>query len=437
MYWYNWRWEKFRTHPFLFARILPMRYTWNTIHPLLVRCAPNKKEIWIMAYDFDTVYDRRNSDSAKWNFFPADQLPMWVADMDFKSPPAIVEALHRRVDEGIFGYSMSDFSVRPTIAARLERLYGWKVDVDAIVPLSGLVSGLNVATRAVGERGDGVLVNTPVYGPFLTAPTNQERTLQRADQVIAEKDGVLTYSVDFDALEAAIDARTRLMILCNPQNPVGAVYGRDELTHFAALAERHNLVICSDEIHCDLLLDGNVHLPIATLAPEIAQRTITLMAPSKTFNIPGLGASFAVIENETLRKQFQNAMMGIVPHMSLLSAVAMEAAYTRCDDWLAELRVYLQTNRDFASAYLQTHMPGVRHTHPAATYLMWLDFDTTGMDKPAVEWLGEHAKVTVNPAHFFGENGAGFVRLNFGCPRATLAEGLDRIAEAISTLRVR
>jgi cystathionine beta-lyase len=390
-----------------------------------------------MPFDFDAKYDRRNSDSAKWNYFPEDVLPMWVADMDFRSPPAIIEALHARVEEGLFGYSMGEYNVRPVIAARLERLYGWKVDPEAIVALSGLVSGLNVATRAYGEVGDGVLVNTPVYGPFLTAPVNQGRVLQRADQVLTDENGVLSYTVDFDALDAAVnseDATTRMIILCNPQNPVGAAYSRAELEQFAALAERHDLIICSDEIHCDLLLGDTTHTPIATLSPEIARRTITLMAPSKTFNIPGLGASFAVIEDADLRKRFQTAMTGIVPHMSLLGTVAMEAAYTRCDDWLQELRAYLTANRDFALDYIATHMPGVRHTNPQATYLMWLDFGGKAMDKPATDWLAEHAKVAVNGGTFFGEDRPGFVRLNFGCPRATLAEGLDRIAEAISTL---
>jgi cystathionine beta-lyase len=390
-----------------------------------------------MPFDFDTVHDRKNSDSAKWNYFPADALPMWVADMDFKSPPAILEALHARVEEGFFGYSMSDFSVRPTIAARMERLYGWKIEPDAVVALSGLVSGLNIASRAIGERGDGVLINTPVYGPFLTAPVNQERVLQRADQVRSVRDGVITYTVDFDALEAAVTEITRMIILCNPQNPTGAAYSREELEQFAAIAEKHDLIIVSDEIHCDLLLGDSKHIPIASLSPEIAQRTITLMAPSKTFNIPGLGASFAVIENEQLRKQFQNAMMGIVPHLNLLGATAMEAAYTRCDDWLTALRAYLTANRDFALEYIKSHMPAVRTTNPAATYLLWMDFGANDMEKPASDWLLEHAKVVVNGGTFFGEEGAGFVRLNFGCPRATLAEGLDRIAESISTLKAR
>ena len=387
-----------------------------------------------MPFDFDTIYDRRNSDSVKWNYFSADSLPMWVADMDFKSPPAILQALHARVEEGIFGYSVRETNVRPTIVARMERLYGWGIDPDSVVALSGLVSGLNIASRAIGEQGDGVLVNTPVYGPFLTAPVNQGRILQRADQVRTVKDGIISYTVDFDALEAAVTDRTRMIILCNPQNPTGAAYSREELAQFAAIAEKHDLVIISDEIHCDLLLGDSKHIPIATLSPEIAQRTITLMAPSKTFNIPGLGASFAVIENAELRKKFQDAMMGIVPHMNLLGGVAMEAAYSRCDDWLMELRAYLTANRDFALEYIKNHMPAVHRTNPAATYLMWMDFGATNMDKTATEWLQEHAKVAVNGGQFFGEEGSGFVRLNFGCPRSTLAEGLDRIAESISTL---
>ncbi|GIK74710.1 MAG: aminotransferase class I/II [Chloroflexota bacterium] len=383
-----------------------------------------------MSYDFDRQIERRGTDSAKWSYFPADVLPMWVADMDFASPPPIIEALAARVQQGVFGYGMESKTLKQTLVERMERLYGWTIKPDDLVYLPGLVSGLNIVSRAVGERGDGVLINTPVYGPFLTAPANQYRTLQSAPLNVAQTGRRLHYELNMDGLAAAVQPHTKLFLLCNPHNPVGRAFTHAELSEIAAFCVSHDLVICSDEIHCDLLLDGTQHIPIASLSPEIAQRTITLMAPSKTFNIPGLGASFAVVQNPTLRKQLEAAMAGIVPHVNILGMVAAEAAYARCDDWLAALRAYLTANRDFAVEYVETHLPGVNYTVPEATYLLWLDLRGLGEAKPA-EMLMQQAKLAVNEGAWFGEGGEGFVRLNFGCPRSTLEEGLRRLCAVL------
>lgn len=383
-----------------------------------------------MSYDFDRQIERRGTDSAKWSYFPADVLPMWVADMDFASPPPIIEALAARVQQGVFGYGMESKTLKQTLVERMERLYGWTIKPDDIVYLPGLVSGLNIVSRAVGERGDGVLINTPVYGPFLTAPVNQYRTLQSAPLNVAQTGRRLHYELNMDGLAAAVQPHTKLFLLCNPHNPVGRAFTHAELSEIAAFCVSHDLVICSDEIHCDLLLDGTQHIPIASLSPEVAQRTITLMAPSKTFNIPGLGASFAVVQNPTLRKQVEAAMAGIVPHVNILGMVAAEAAYARCDDWLAALRAYLTANRDFAVKYVETHLPGVNYTVPEATYLLWLDLRGLGESKPA-DLLMRQAKLAVNEGAWFGEGGEGFVRLNFGCPRSTLEEGLQRLCTAL------
>lgn len=383
-----------------------------------------------MSYDFDRQIERRGTDSAKWSYFPADVLPMWVADMDFASPPPIIEALAARVQQGVFGYGMESKTLKQTLVERMERLYGWTVKPDDIVYLPGLVSGLNIVSRAVGERGDGVLINTPVYGPFLTAPVNQYRTLQSAPLNVAQTGRRLHYELNMDGLAAAVQPHTKLFLLCNPHNPVGRAFTHAELSEIAAFCVSHDLVICSDEIHCDLLLDGTQHIPIASLSPEIAQRTITLMAPSKTFNIPGLGASFAVVQNPTLRKQVEAAMAGIVPHVNILGMAAAEAAYADCEDWLAALRAYLTANRDFAVAYVEEHLPGVNYTVPEATYLLWLDLRGLGEAKPA-EMLMQQAKLAVNEGAWFGEGGEGFVRLNFGCPRSTLEEGLRRLCAVL------
>jgi cysteine-S-conjugate beta-lyase len=384
-----------------------------------------------MKYDFDIPVARRGTDSAKWSYFATDILPMWVADMDFRSPQPIVDALQARVAQGVFGYGMDSKVLRAVLVERMERLYGWQIQPEDIVFLPGLVSGLNVVARAVGERGDSVVVNTPVYGPFLTAPANQHRTLSAAPLIATTEGRRLHYTLDFDATAAAIAPDSRLFILCNPHNPVGRAWTAGELAQLAALAERHDLVICSDEIHCDLLLEGARHTPMASLAPEIAARTITLMAPSKTFNIPGLGASFAIVQNPALRKQMEAAATGIVPHLNILGMVAAEAAYTHCDDWLQALLGYLTANRDFAVRFVEEQLPGINTTCPEATYLLWLDCRAAGIEGKPADFFMQKAKVAVNEGTWFGAGGEGFVRLNFGCARETLEAGLQMMKAAL------
>jgi cystathionine beta-lyase len=380
-----------------------------------------------MNYDFDEIIERRGSDSGKWQYYGADVLPMWVADMDFRSPEPIRQALHERIDHGVFGYSMDSPHLKEAVCARLDRLYGWQVQPEEILFLPGLVCGLNVVARAIGEPGDGVLANTPVYGPFLSAPGNQGRVLHTADLAVEQQGQHIRYTVDFDALIAAIQPNTRLFMLCNPHNPVGRAYQRDELLRIADICLRHNLVICSDEIHCDLVLGNTRHLPLASLDPEIAQQCITLMAPSKTYNLPGLGCSMAIIQNPALRRQFQRASVGIVPHVNLLGYVAAYAAYTECEDWLHALQAYLTANRDFLVDYVERHLPRVRTTVPEATYLAWLDCRELGIEGSPFKFCLEKAKVAFADGLGFGKAGEGFVRVNFGCPRALLAQGLEQM----------
>ena len=389
-----------------------------------------------MSFDFDKIIDRRASDSAKWGYYDDDLLPMWVADMDFESPAPIIEALHRRVDHKVFGYAFPAKGLREALGQRMKERHHWDVEPDQINFLPGLVCGLNVLCRAIGQPGDGVLVNTPVYMPFLSAPGNQGRELNVA---ILEKTMVksgnnehIHYEIDFDALEDAITPQTRLFILCNPHNPIGRAYTRSELMQIAEICTKHDLVICSDEIHCDLLLGDTEHISIASLSPEIADRTITLIAPSKTFNIPGLGCSAAIIQNPELRTQMDNAAKGIVPHVNLMGYHAALAAYTQCEEWRQALLQYLTANRDFLKNYVDEHLPTVRTTVPEATYLAWLDCSATGIEGNAQEFFKEKAKVVFNDGPAFGAGGEGFVRLNFGCPRATLKEGLDKMRAALS-----
>lgn len=382
-----------------------------------------------MTYDFDQPVIRAGTDSLKWQRYGA-ALPLWVADMDFSAPEPVLTALQQRIAHGVFGYGAPPDQLTETICARLVDRYHWSVTPDQIVYLPGLVCGLNVVCRAIGEPGDAVLVQTPVYPPFLSAPIQQDRQLITAELSAELRHGRLYYRFDDAAFSEKISTKTRLFILCHPHNPVGRSFDRDELTRLAAMCEQHDLMICSDEIHCDLLLDGRQHIPLATLAPEIAQRCITLMAPSKTFNIAGLGASFAIIQNPELRQRFKHAMRGIVPDVNLLALTAALAAYQHGSDWLRELLIYLAANRDYLLDYVDRHLPDMRITAPEATYLAWLDCRNTGIADPH-RWFLNQAGVALNDGATFGPGGEGFVRLNFGCPRTTLIAGLERIRHAL------
>jgi cystathionine beta-lyase len=383
-----------------------------------------------MPYDFDRVPPRRHTDSLKWHRY-SNALPLWVADMDFPAPEPVLAALHERVAQGVFGYGAPPDKLTDVLCARMADLYRWTVTPEQIVYLPGLVCGLNVVCRAIGEPGDEVLVQTPVYPPFLAAPGYQERRLVTAELTAECRDGRLYYTFDDAAFAAAIGPRTRLFILCHPHNPVGRAFTVQELTRLADLCERYDLTVCSDEIHCDLLLDGRRHTPLAALNPDIARRCITLMAPSKTFNIPGLGASFAIIQHPELRRRCKQALRGIVPDVNILGLTAARAAYQHGGDWLRALLPYLAANRDYVADFVTRHLPGVRVTVPEATYLAWLDCREGGISGNPHEFFLQQAGVALNDGATFGPGGEGFVRLNFACPRTLLAEGLERMRAAL------
>ncbi len=384
-----------------------------------------------MAYNFDEPVTRAGSDSGKWRVYGDDVLPMWVADMDFRSPEPILKAIHARVDHGVFGYGGESQRLQEVIAERMINLHGWQITPEDVVLIPGLVCGLNVVSRAIGNPGDGVVVSTPVYPPFLSAPTNQDRVLQTASLALQIDGQKMHYDMDLAAFEAAVQPNSELFILCNPHNPVGRAYTKAELTGMAEICARHDLVICSDEIHCDLLLGGTKHLPIAALDPEIADRTITLIAPSKTFNVPGLGCSAVIVQNAELRQKVNKAAGGIVPHVNVLGIAAAIAAYTECQDWLDGLLSYLTANRDFVVDFVTEHMPRLRVTAPEATYLAWLDCNQAGLEGNPYEFFLKEAKVALNDGARFGDEGKNFVRLNFGTQRALLEEGLTRMRDAM------
>jgi cystathionine beta-lyase len=384
-----------------------------------------------VSFDFDTVIPRRGSGSAKWEYYPEDVLPMWVADMDFPSPKPIVQMLRARAEHGFFGYSIPPARLSEVICERMGRLYGWKVIPEQIVFFPSLVSGISVVARAVGELGDHVLTLTPAYPPFLSTPVAQGRVCDMAELALTAEGARLHYRFDEGAFAAAFHERTRLFLLSNPHNPVGLAYDRATLLRMAEICERHDAIICSDEIHCDLLLGETEHVPLASLDPAIAERTITLMAPSKTFNLPGLGCGFAIVPSAELRKQLQQAAYGIVPHVNAMGLAGALAAYTEGEPWLQALRAYLTVNRDTLLRYVEEHMPQLRVTAPDATYLAWIDCRDAGIEGNPFTFFLEEAKVAFSDGSSFGAGGEGFVRLNFACPRSLLIEGLERMRSAL------
>lgn len=394
---------------------------------------PNASVGAMSNFDFDRVVDRTTSDSNKWRKYPPDVLPLWVADMDFPSPPAVVTALRARVEHGFFGYLTEHHELPEIVAERLAKRYGWRVDPAAVLAVPGVISGFNVACRALTAPGDGLLVQTPVYPPILRAHGNHGLT--REEHALTRgPDG--RYAVDLDAFGRAIAERTKLFLLCNPHNPVGRVFTRKELEGMAAACLRRDLHVVADEIHGDLVLDGRPHVPFASLAPEIEARTITLIAPSKTFNLPGLKCAVAVIPNAALRERFATAGADIVPKINLLGYTAAVAAYREGDAWLEALLRYLEGNRDFLLREVPQQLPGVTMTPSEGTYLAWLDCRQANIPggDPYTFFL-DTARVALNDGRTFGPGGDGFVRLNFACPRAMLVEGLSRMRAALTSRR--
>lgn len=392
-------------------------------------------------YDFETLPQRRGSASVKWDIIEEDVLPMWVADMDFTSPPEVVQALEDFVHKGVFGYPFFGNTPKQAVVEWMQARHGWEVSPEAVSFVSGVVVGFNRAAHAVAKPGESYLVQTPTYGPFFGVEKNVELN-QQAMELTLNGDG--RYSVDLDAFEAAITPETRIFMLCNPQNPTGRVFTKAELEGMAEICLRHGVVICSDEIHSDLVYSEHKHIPIASLDPEIAANTITLAAPSKTFNVAGLQASVVIIENEELRQKFGGATKGLADHwVNLMGMIALETAYREGAPWLDALLVYLEANRDLAFEFVNQRVPGVKMAKPDGTFLAWLDCREAlqGIDIPIGEddhfnpYFEKHARVALNNGEWFGKGGEGFVRLNFGCPRHVLQEGLERIQAALEKLQ--
>ncbi len=378
-----------------------------------------------MSFDFDTPVPRQGTNSEKWDRYAGrDILPLWVADADFASPPEVIEALAERARHGVFGYPGTPPGLVEVFLETCRREWEWSVDPEWLVWLPGLVCGLSVTCRAVGEPGSGVAVQTPVYGPFLRVPGVMDRRVQT---IPLQGDNDQGWRCDAEAFAAGLTPETRLFLLCHPHNPVGRSWTPAELESVAEQCLRRDVVICSDEIHAQLVLEpGRRHVPLATLSPEIAARTITLMAPSKAFNIAGLGCSVAVIPDAGLRARFQRARAGIVPHVNLMGLVAAEAAWRHGAPWLAAQIEYLRGNRDLLDAAV-AGLPGVSMSRVEATYLAWLDVRKLNLENPG-EYFESHG-LGFSPGSDFGAQG--HVRCNFACPRSTLQEAVVRLERAV------
>ena len=373
-------------------------------------------------FDFDQPMNRYASGSIKWQKYAGrDILPMWVADMDFAAPPAVIGALQQHLQQGDLGYAHPPATLAAQVADFIATTHGWRIDPDWIVWLPGLVCGLNLACRAFGAAGVATL--TPVYPPFLSAPQLAGQTLTRIDML----DSGNGWQIDFAQLRARLRPQ-QLLLLCNPHNPVGRAYNREELQQLAQLAAEFELTICSDEIHADLMLDAErPHLPIAALDADTGKRTLTLMAPSKTFNMPGLGSAFAIAESPAIRARLKQVMAGIVPHPNSLAWPAMAAAYQHSRDWRLALLDYLRGNRDLLQQAIAA-LPPLKMHPVQATYLAWIDCRALGGNPQA--YFEAHGLGLSDGADF---GAPGFVRLNFGCRRELLQQAITRLQQALKS----
>ncbi len=391
-----------------------------------------------MKYDFDKPINRTNTHSVKWDnldkiFGSEDVLPMWVADMDFPCPQPILDAIEKRNSHGIFGYTTRPESLHEAVVNWMRERHGWDIKKQWILYTPGVVTSLNISTMTFTQPGDSVIIQSPVYPPFFSAIENHDRIV--TVNPLTNDDGY--YSIDFDDLEQKMAEGCKMMILCSPHNPVGRVWTDDELKEISYLCEKYEVLLVSDDIHSDLVLPGHRHIPIATISKYMEQNSITCIAPSKTFNIPGLTISAVIIPNPKLRSEFLRTINKVSIGMSNVFAIAaMEAAYTHGGPWLDELIKYLDANVEYLEQYFKTHIPEIKVTKPQGTYLVWLDCRSLNMKGKALHrFMSQEGKIGLNNGMDFGPGGEGFLRINVACPRSTLEEGLKRIESAVKIWR--
>ncbi|MGY2277147.1 MalY/PatB family protein [Pseudomonas monsensis] len=380
-----------------------------------------------MTFDFDQVFDRHNTGSTKWSRYPADVLPMWVADMDFAAPPVVIEALQQRLLHPLLGYSVAQDNLREAIVADLWNKFAWQVKPQELIFLPGVESGFNMALKALVQPQQNVVVQVPNYPPLRHAPGHWG--LNKVElKFVAQADG--TYLTPLEGLRESLIGGGALL-LSNPHNPIGKVFGREELQAVADICVARDAWIISDEIHAELCFDGRVHIPTASLSPEVARRTITLMSASKAYNIAGLKTSFMIIQDAALRERVNHARCGMVDSVNPLGMEATRVAYSEAGPWLAELKTYLQANRDWLVDAVRRRLPGVTLNVPQGTYLAWLDCSALDLANPQQFFL-EQAKVGLSAGLDFGDQHQQFVRLNFGCPRSMLEDGIARMERALA-----
>lgn len=386
-----------------------------------------------MHYDFDAVLDRRGTHSLKWDHCPStfgleDVIPMWVADMDFPAPQAVVDAMVARAAHPAYGYASTPTTFWDAGIAWLRQRHGWEVRRSWLSRAPGVVPALSLCVSAFTQPGDRVVVQPPVYYPFFWAVENNGRRLAR--NPLRWDAG--HFRMDLESLERQIDSRTRMLILCSPHNPVGRVWRRDELEALADLCVRHDLVVLSDEIHMDLVLQGHRHVPLASVSPAIAERTITCVAPSKTFNIAGLSMSLVVSSNSRLLARYNAALMASGLGIgNLFGTVALEAAYRHGGEWLDQLLDYLRGNVEFAEQFIRERLPALRFIRPEGTYLALIDCRALALDQAALDdFFLRNARVYFDSGEMFGDECRGFERINLACPRTLLKEALERIERA-------
>lgn len=390
--------------------------------------------------NFDLAIDRNRTSCEKWDnlqavFGAGDALPMWVADMDFAAPPAVVKALHDRVEHGVFGYTFPPTSYKEAIAHWMQSRHSWTIQPEWIQFCPGVVPALSLLVEAFTAPGDQVMIQTPVYPPFYQVVKDHGRELV-TNTLLQNEDG--DYVMDFDHLERSLSSGlVKMLILCSPHNPVGRVWTRDELSRVADLCIRHHVLVISDEIHSDLVFEQGKHVPYAALSEEAAQSSIICTAPSKTFNIAGLNTANIIIPNEQHRSKFRKALKRFaLGSITPLGAAATEAAYREGGEWLDALLVYIRDNMKLVHSYASEHLPEVKVYLPEATYLLWLDFRAMGMNSDELNrFLIHEAKLGLNNGAAFGVEGEGFMRMNVACTRATVQEALSRLHKAMDEWR--
>lgn len=383
---------------------------------------------------FDTIHNRKNTRSVKWDmlepiFQTTDVLPMWVADMDFKAPQAVNDALIKRAQHGIFGYTVVDEDVKGSIVNWISRRHNWNIEQEWLTFSPGVVTSLHMAVQAFTKPNDKILIQTPVYTPFYNVIKQHDR--KAIKNPLVYKDNY--YQIDFTDFEEKLKQGVKAFILCSPHNPVGRVWKKEELTEMARLCLKYDVLILADEIHCDLVFKDQRHIPIASLSDEVADQTITCMSPSKTFNLAGLDASYLITTNkekrDTINTQFSNQGMSM---LNTMGNTALEAAYVHGESWLDELIAVIEDHQKYVIDMFEAHAKELKVIQSEGTYLLWIDCNALNMDSEELKnFMIKKARVGLNPGTGYGEEGNTFMRMNLACPRATLEDGVNRIIHAV------